>query len=97
MHLMLKPEVNIPETFIAAGQNDSKSVQTWNCTCGAKLGDTRPVAVKKALMTAFKSAAVILGNRRYPGKKSQWPTVYNTPPFDQIEVRDRDTFFGTSP
>ena len=97
VHLMLKPEVKVPNTFIAAGHADSKTLQTWNCPCGAKLGDTRPIGFKKAPMTAFKSANVLLGNRRLTGKKSQWPKVYNTFPFDQIEVRDRDTFRDPSP
>ena len=94
MHLMLKPEIDVPETFKKVAVPEKGAVQSWNCACGTKLGDTRPVAVRFALMTAFKSGSVILCNRQLPGKKSKWPAVYNTAPFDCIEVRNRDTFFG---
>ena len=54
----------------------------------------RPVAVSHAPMTAFKSASVMLCGRHFTGQKSKWPAVYKTPPFDCIEVRNRDTYFG---
>jgi hypothetical protein len=94
VHLMLRPEVPVPETFKPSADIEKGALQTWLCECGTKLGDTRPIAVRHAPMTAFKSAAVILGGQRFPGKKSKWPTVYNTPPFNQIEVRERDTYLG---
>ena len=94
MHLMLKPEIPVPETFKKDAVPQRGAIQSWSCACGTKLGDTRPVAVRFALMTAFKSGSVILCNRQLPGKKSKWPAVYNTAPFDCIEVRNRDTFFG---
>ena len=93
VHLVLKPENNVPTTFRPA-ELKPNALQSWSCACGAKLGDTRPVAVGKAPMTAFKSASVILCGQHFPGKKSKWPTVYNTPPFDHIEVRDRDNYFS---
>ena len=93
VHLMLKPENDVPETFKPA-ELKPKASESFNCACGARLGDTRPVAVKKKPMTAFKSSSVILCGQHFPGKKSKWPTVYNTPPFDCIEVRHRDTYFG---
>ena len=94
VHLMLKPENNVPDTFKRSADSEKGALHSWNCACGAKLGDTRPVAVKHALMTAFKSASVMLCGCHFTGKKSKWPTVYNTPPFDCIEVRDRDNYFG---
>ena len=94
VHLMLRPEVPIPETFKPSATIEKGALQTWRCECDAKLGDTRPIAVHHASMTAFKSASVILGGRRFTGKKSKWPAVYNTPPFNQIEVRERDTYHG---
>ena len=94
VHLMLRPEVPVPETFKPSADIEKGASKTWLCECGAKLGNTRPIAVRHAPMTAFKSAAVILGGQRFPGKKSKWPTVYNTPPFNQIEVRERDTYLG---
>ena len=62
---------------------------------GTNGGDTRPVAINHEPMTAFKSASVMLCGLHLTGKKSQWPRVYNKPPFDCIEVRNRDTYFGT--
>ena len=94
VHLMLKPENNVPDTFKRSAVSEKGALHSWNCACGAKLGDTRPVAVKHAPMTAFKSASVMLCGCHFTGEKSKWPTVYNTPPFDCIEVRDRDTYFG---
>ena len=94
VHLMLRPEVPVPETFKPSADIEKGALQTWLCECGAKLGDTRPIAVRHAPMTAFKSAAVILGGQRFRGQKSKWPSVYNTPPFNQIEVRERDTYLG---
>ena len=94
MHLMLKPEIKMPDTFVAAAPPEKGALHSWNCECGAKLGDTRPVAYRHAPMTAFKSASVMLCGRHFTGKKSKWPAVYKTPPFDCIEVRNRDTYFG---
>jgi hypothetical protein len=39
----------------------------------------------------------MLCGQRFTGRKSQWPSIYNRPPFNAIEVRTRDTFFGTTP
>ena len=97
MHLMLKPENKVPKTFRPADKLEPHAQQSWSCACGAKLGDTRAVAVGFAPMTAFKAASVILCGQHLPGKKSKWPTVYNKPPFDHIEVRHRDTYFGAQP
>ena len=94
VHLMLKPENNVPETFRPAAEIEPGALHSWSCACGAKLGDTRPVAVGKAPMTAFKSASVILCGQHFAGKKSKWPTVYTRPPFNHIEVRHRNTYFG---
>ena len=94
VHLMLKPEIKVPDTFVPAASLEKGALHSWSCACGAKLGDTRPIAVRHAPMTAFKSASVILCGHHFPGKKSKWPAVYNTPPFDCIEVRHRDTFSG---
>ena len=94
VHLMLKPENEMPHTFVLAPQTEKGAIHTWNCECGTQLGNTRPVAEKKASITAFKSSAVVLGGHRYQSKKSKWPTVYKSPPFDQIEVRERTTYHG---
>ena len=94
VHLMLKPERDVPETFKKDAVPQKGAIQSWSCACGTKLGDTRAVAVNKAPMTAFKSSSVILCNQQLAGKKSKWPAVYNTAPFDSIELRHRDTFFG---
>ena len=96
VHLMLKPEREVPPTLVPAEEPDKGATRTWNCVCGAKLGDTRQVGFRKAAMTAFKSASVLLCGRHLPGKKSKWPTVYNQPPYDHIEVRTRATYYGTS-
>ena len=97
MHLMLKPEKQEPATFIRSLDTEKGAIASWRCKCGFKFGDTRAVAVKKAPMTAFKSSSVMLCGQRFPGKKSQWPSIYNKPPFNAIEVRTRETFFGTAP
>jgi hypothetical protein len=94
VHLMLKPENKEPATFIRSPITEKGALASWLCACGFKLGDTRPVAVKKAPMTAFKSSSVMLCGQRFTGKKSKWPSVYNQPPFNAIEVRTRDTFLG---
>ena len=95
VHLMLKPENDVPQAFRPCAELEPGAKMSWSCACGAKLGDTRPVAVKHAPMTAFKSASVMLCGYHLTGKKSQWPKVYNRPPFNCIEVRTRDTYFGT--
>ena len=92
VHLMLKPENNVHGTFIRSNVTQKGALASWQCECGFKLGDTRAVAVKKAAMTAFKSSSVMLCGHRFSGRKSQWPSIYNQPPFNTIEVRTRDTF-----
>ena len=94
---MLKPENEVPATFIAAPIPEKDAITSWQCACGVKCGDTRPVAVKKAPMTAFKSSSVMLCGQRFAGRKSKWVAVHNQPPFDAIEVRDRDTYFVRTP
>ena len=97
VHLMLKPENQEPATFIRSSVTEKGAMASWQCTCGFKLGDTRAVAIKKAPMTAFKSSSVMLCGQRFTGRKSQWPSIYNKPPFNAIEVRTRETFFGPAP
>ena len=92
VHLMLKPENNVHGPFIRSNVTQKGALASWQCECGFKLGDTRAVAVKKAAMTAFKSSSVMLCGHRFSGRKSQWPSIYNQPPFNTIEVRTRDTF-----
>ena len=92
VHLMLKPENKEPAPFIRSNVTQKGAVASWQCACGFKLGDTRAVAVKRAAMTAFKSSSVMLCGHRFTGSKSKWPSIYNQPPFNTIEVRTRDTF-----
>jgi len=92
VHLMLKPENKEPAPFIRSNATQKGAMASWQCACGFKLGDTRAVAVKRAAMTAFKSSSVMLCGHRFTGRKSQWPSIYNQPPFNTIEVRTRDTF-----
>ena len=94
VHLMLKPEYEPPATFIRSPVREKGAIASWQCLCGFKFGDTRAVAVKKAPMTAFKSSSVMLCGQRFTGRKSKWPSIYDKPPFNTIEVRTRDTFFG---
>jgi hypothetical protein len=93
VHLILKPYyvVDTPPSFVHATTKPGCHM-TWECGCGHHLGDTRPVGPNKALMTAFKSAAVKLYGQHLTGRKSQWPKVYNTHPFAGIQVRDRHSF-----
>ena len=97
VHLMLKPENQEPATFIRAPVIERGAIASWQCTCGVKFGDTRAVAVRKAPMTAFKSSSIMLCGQRFTGSKSKWPSIYDQPPFNAIEVRTRDTFLGTTP
>ena len=97
MHLMLKPENQEPATFIRSSVTEKGAMASWQCTCGFKFGDTRAVAVKKAPMTAFKSSSVMLCGQRFTGSKSKWPSIYDTAPFNTIEVRTSDTFFASQP
>ena len=97
VHLMLKPENKEPAPFIRSNATQKGAMASWQCACGFKLGDTRAVAVKRAAMTAFKSSSVMLCGQRFTGRKSKWPSIYNQPPFNVIEVRTRDTFFGPTP
>jgi len=96
VHLMLKPENKEPATFIRSPVMEKGATASWQCACGFKFGDTRPVGVNKASMTAFKSSSVMLCGQRFTGRKSKWPSIYDQPPFDAIEVRTRDTFFGST-
>ena len=93
VHLILQPYyvVDTPPSFVPATTKPGCHM-TWECVCGHHLGDTRPVGPNKALMTAFKSAAVKLYGQHLTGRKSQWPKVYNTHPFAGIQVRDRHSF-----
>ena len=97
MHLMLKPENKEPATFIRSSVTESGAMVSWKCACGFKLGDTRAVAVKWVAMTAFKLLSVMLCGQRFTGRKSKLSSIYNQPPFNAIEVRTRDTFFGFTP
>ena len=97
VHLMLKPENKEPATFIRSPVTEKGAMTSWQCACGFKFGDTRAVAVGKAAMTAFKSSSVMLCGQRFTGRKSKWPSIYNQPPFNAIEVRTRETFFGFTP
>ena len=53
VHMILRPERPMPPTLIPAQGVERGATQSWQCTCGAKLGDTRPVGPQKAMMTAF--------------------------------------------
>ena len=96
VHLIVKPELEhlMPPAFVEAPVTTKGARLSWQCTCGHDLGDTRPVGPKKAAMTAFKSASVMLCGQHHPGKKSKWPTLYRTHPFSDIEVRSRAAFHG---
>ena len=94
VHLMLKPENKEPATFIRSPVKEKGAMASWQCACGFKFGNTRAVAVQKSPMTAFKSSSVMLCGQRFTGSKSKWPSIYNQYPFNAIEVRTRDTFFG---
>lgn len=94
VHLMLKPEAPVPPTLVRAPEAEKGATQTWQCACGAKIGDTRPVGPSKASMTAFKSSSVMLHGQHHTAKKSMWPRIYDTTPFNDIEVRSRDSFHG---
>ena len=92
VHLMLKPEVHpcSHPTFIRSPVTEKGAIASWQCSCGSKFGDTRAVAVQKAPMTAFKSSSVMLCGYHI----AHLPSIYDKPPFNTIEVRTRDTFFG---
>ena len=95
VHLILKPELpTMPPAFILAPIPEEGATQSWQCACGNHLGNTRPIGPKKASMTAFKSASVMLYGQHHPGKKSKWPILYCVHPFNSIEVRNRDSFHG---
>ena len=94
VHLMLKPEAPVPPTFVRAPEAEKGATQTWQCACGAKMGDTRPIGPSKASMTAFKSSSVMLHGQHHTAKKSMWPRIYDSPLFNDIEVRSRDSFHG---
>ena len=87
VHLMLRPENQVPATLIRSPVTEKGAMASWQCTCGFKLGHTRAVAVKRAAMTAFKSSSVILFGQRFNGRKSQWPSIYNQFPFNTLELR----------
>ena len=94
VHLMLKPEAPVPPTFVRAPETEKGATQTWQCACGAKMGDTRPIGPSKASMTAFKSSSVMLHGQHHTAKKSMWPRIYDSPLFNDIQVRSRDSFHG---
>jgi hypothetical protein len=94
VHLMLKPEAPVPPTFVRAPETEKGATQTLQCACGAKMGDTRPIGPSKASMTAFKSSSVMLHGQNHTAKKSMWPRIYDSPLFNDIEVRSRDSFHG---
>ena len=94
VHLMLKPEAPVPPTFVRAPEAEKGATQTWQCACGAKIGDTRPIGPSKASMTAFKSSSVMLHGQHHTAKKSMWPRIYDSPLFNDIQVRSRDSFHG---
>ncbi len=94
VHLMLRPEVPMPQTLVRATEAKQGVAQSWQCGCGTEIADSRAVGPRKAMMTAFKSSKVMLYGQRYTGKKSMWPSIYNTLPFNNIQVRTRDTFHG---
>jgi hypothetical protein len=94
VHLMLKPEAPVPPTFVRAPEAEKGATQTWQCACGAKIGDTRPIGPSKAAMTAFKSSSVMLHGQHHTAKKSMRPRIHDSPPFNDIEVRSRDSFHG---
>ena len=93
VHLMLKPENKEPAPFIRSNVTQQGTMASWQCACGFKLGDTRAVAVKRAAMTSFKSSSVMLCGHRFTGSKSQWPSIYNQPPFNTIEVRTSNNYW----
>ena len=97
VHLMLRPEVPMPQMLVPATEAKQGAAKSWQCGsegCGTEIGDSRAVGPRKAMMTAFKSSKVMLYGQRHTGKKSMWPRIYNTPPFNNIQVRTRDTFHG---
>ena len=95
VHLMLRPELShIPAAFLLAPNITKGATNSWQCSCGHELGHTRPVGPNKASMTSFKSASVMLYGQHHLGKKSKWPTLCTMHPFNNIEIRTRDTFHG---
>jgi hypothetical protein len=101
IYLMLKPERLHPNILQTVNIESSATgvelgypcIDLWFCQCGAELGDTRKVAGDHTPMTAFKKEAVLLGGQRIAGQN--WSSVYNMSPFDQIEVREHDTYLGS--
>ena len=92
VHLMLKPErydekLSMPPTFCVADTAETKAEKQYKYVCGAMFGNTRPLGRRNAFAVAFKAAAVVLCDQRLSGANSKWPTVYNKPLFDAIEVR----------
>ena len=72
VHLILRPEIQVPQTLVQTLKCSTKkgATQSWQCVCGTKIADTRPVGPNKARMTAFKSSKVTLCGQHHPGKKS---------------------------
>jgi len=97
VHLMLKPEEEATSspTFRRSADTKKGATASWQCErCETDLGNTRNVGVGKAAMTAFKSSDVKLFGTCFSGRKSKWPSVYNKWPYNVIEVRNSDSFFG---
>ena len=95
VHLVLKPENAIPQSLTLSPELKQKGAATRQCICGTDIGSTRSVGPNKTPMTAFKSSSVVLYGQHFGQKKSQWPRVYDTQPFNNIEVRGRSDFFGS--
>ena len=76
VHLMLKPENDILDTFKPTADGNTAirqapqtgTPQSWSCACGAKLGHTRPATVNRAHITSFKSADVMLCGHHFTAK-----------------------------
>ena len=95
VHLMLKPENEEPPApVIRSSVTEEGATASWQCACGRKFGNTRTVGVKWAPMTAFKSSSVMLCGWRFTGGRSKWPSIFNQPLFNAIEVRTSGTFSG---
>jgi hypothetical protein len=94
VHLTLRPELPMPQTLVRATEAKQGVAQSWKCECGTDIGDSRAVGPRHGMMTAFKSSKVILYGQHYLRTKSMWPSTFNTPPFNNIEVRTPNTFHG---
>ena len=96
VHLMLKPEGQIPATFARAAEKKGETQESWTCAhCGTGLGDTWAAGIHKSPLTAFKPQSILLARHAF-GNKVKWPQIYDWPQFSGIELRGRDTFAGSS-